>query len=248
MLIDATPQPEAVLYGAGTLEWQQEVAYPVSPGDHVITVRVSGSRAMNSGGYDVVIDGFVVDPTPTATAIPTSTPTATALPVPTDTPVPQPSPTATLGPPVPGYIEGVVRLQARGDHSGVVVTAGSHQSTTASAGSYSLSVPPGSYRVTASYQGYLIANRDKVVVGAADSVVLPPLKLLSGNLVDSGSSAGLVDEADRAFLEEHFGPRVSEDPSGHATLADLTADGRVDLFDLVALTSNWGKQGKDYRW
>ncbi len=183
--------------------------------------------------------------TPMATHTPTSSPTPTETSTPTFTPPSTPIPTHT---PSPGYIEGVVKLQARGDSSDVLVVAGPLQTTTARGGSFALVVAPGSYRVTVSYPGYLSASREEIVVGEGESVVLPKLKLLSGNLSDAPDSTGTVDESDLAFLEQHFERRGSGDPDGDATRADLTSDGRVDLFDLVAVTSNWRKQGRDHRW
>ncbi len=241
VLIDGVFQPEAVLY-ADTLQWQRVIPYTVPPGDHLLEVRVSRSGGFGFWGYQVTIDGFLVDPTPTSTS--TSTPTST----PTATPVPPPTATATPPDPSPGYIEGVVKLQARGDASGVLVVAGPYQTTTVRSGTFALVVPPGRYEVSVAYPGYLPASREEIVVGEGDSVVLPRLRLLSGNLSDAPDSTGTVDESDLAFLEQHFERWGSEDPDGDATRADLTGDGRVDLFDLVAVTSNWRKQGRDHRW
>ena len=245
VFVDGVYQPEAILY-AEVMTWRQVVVYPVLPGDHLLTVRVSESRAMNSGGYDVVIDGFVVDPAPTPTA--TSTPTVTPLPSPTDSPTSTPTGTPVATPVTSTYIDGVVKLQARGDHSGVDVVVSLYRTTSAPTGAFALAVAPGVYQVSLSHRGYLTASHGEVAVGDGDSLTLPRLELLSGNLVDTEASADAVDEADLAFLVEHFGLRSPEDPDGHAAVADLTDDGLVDLYDLVALTSNWGKNGREHGW
>lgn len=99
--IDAVRMPEVDLYRPGSMRWQELVSYLVPHGEHRIAVIVTSSRNVNSSGYDVVIDGFLVDlaPTPTATGTATWTPTPTASctpsPSPSDTPTATPSATPT---------------------------------------------------------------------------------------------------------------------------------------------------------
>lgn len=262
------PKPDGSydLYGYSL---SRRLLFPISTGQGNRTdPRVDGDRVVwtdkRSGGPEIYMATVQwVQETPTDTPAPSPSPmeTSTATPMATHTPTSSPTPTETSTPtftppstPIPthtpsmGYIEGVVKLQARGDSSDVLVVAGPLQTTTARGGSFALVVAPGSYRVTVSYPGYLSASREEIVVGEGESVVLPKLKLLSGNLSDAPDSTGTVDESDLAFLEQHFEQRGSGDPDGDATRADLTSDGRVDLFDLVAVTSNWRKQGRDHRW
>jgi len=122
------------------------------------------------------------------------------------------------------------------------------QTTPSAAGSYSLRVAPGTYQVRASHRGYLTAIRDGVSVTAGKTATMAPLTLMSGELSEEMSSAGVVDAADLAFVERYYGQRPAAELVGEAADADINRDGVVDLYDLVAVTSNWLKLGSDYGW
>lgn len=424
--IDGIRQPELDLYRPGEIQWQVPVTYMVDWGEHLMTVSVTWTRNVDSTGYDVVVDGFVVEelptatptatglatPSPTATATGTATPTAspTWTPTPTGTPEPTatstgtatpvrsatPSPTATATPtstspplvhlvspstvklgdrfdvevkverthglysaefdlsfdstilevvdadpatpgvqirpgdfPSPGdpalyrnladnvggtvgysaglpgevpalegggtvatitfrarmagpsaltfdppgrvvlrdrdslilpatheggavvvrsYVRGTVDLQARSDDSGAVVSAGLYSTTTDPAGSYLLVVPPGVYAVTVSSDGYLTAGKIDVVAGQTDGATLPPLKLLSGNLVNAGGSANYVSDADLEYVAALLGQASAGNPADDSFRADINRDGVVDIYDLVAVASNWHRRSSDYYW
>jgi uncharacterized membrane protein len=65
----------------------------------------------------------------------------------------------TAAPVVPAYITGIVTDAGTGNAiSGASVIAGSYQATTATNGSYSLQVAPGTYIVTVIMEGYDTAN------------------------------------------------------------------------------------------
>ncbi|MGE5620480.1 MAG: hypothetical protein ACM3US_14635 [Sphingomonadaceae bacterium] len=154
--------------------------------------------------------------------------------MPTDTPTATAEPTNVAV----GYIEGIVDLQARRDESGAIVSAGAYWTVTSSHGTYALVVPPGLHTVTVSRPGYLTATR-QAEVGEGRGILLPRLKLRSGDLVDGGGPDALVDQADLDYLTGCFGRCRSQGSDPGLDLADLTDDGCVDLFDLVAVASNW---------
>lgn len=274
VLIDGVYQPEAILH-ADSLSWQRAIAYPVASGDHTLLLRVSSSAWMGSTSHRVSIDGFLVDPSPTSIPSPTPSPSAAATPSltpsPSATATPSPSPSLSPSPSAdpsptsasvptatpfildPGYIDGKVWLQAREDATGVEITVRLGdvvvaQATPCSAPSYSLKLEPGTYQLRVSREGYLAAVHEGVSVERGKTATMEPLILMSGELSSDPGSKGVVDEADRDLLAGHFGKRRPVEPTWEAAPADINGDGVVDLFDLVAVTSNWLKTESDYGW
>lgn len=93
MTIDGTTVQEIDLYHSGAKQWQVPIRHTALPaGHHILKIALHGTKNILSTGYDVVIDGFVVEG-PAATA----TPTTSSTPVPTvsSTPTITPTPTAT---------------------------------------------------------------------------------------------------------------------------------------------------------
>ncbi|MGI5834856.1 MAG: hypothetical protein ACOX87_00005, partial [Chloroflexota bacterium] len=150
--LDDVQSPEIDLYRSDGVQWGERVLLNVPLGEHLIVVKVSDFRNANSAGHDVVIDGFEVGAaaatsTPTNTPLPTST--ATTTPTATSTSTPTVTPTALP------RVSGVVDLQARTNDGGATVAAGVYSSTTNSDGAYTLLLPPGTYSLTVTADGYL---------------------------------------------------------------------------------------------
>ena len=95
--IDGTTVEDLDLYQFGAKVWQVHKRYTAQPaGRHVLKVALRGTKNVLSTGYDVVIDGFVVEgPAATASPSASSTPTPAASTTPTITPTPTATPTAS---------------------------------------------------------------------------------------------------------------------------------------------------------
>jgi hypothetical protein len=163
--------------------------------------------------------------------LPTPTPTRTATPTPTRTPTPLPGPT--------GSISGTVRLYARTNHSGAVVSAGSATAVTGSDGRFVLSgLPAGTYSVVAAMPGYLYAVEPGVVVTAGQTTPLRTVQLLGGDACGPGEIPPdcVVNLYDMVFIARRYGTSPPSDPR-----ADINGNGAVDIFDLVAAGWAYGK-------
>jgi hypothetical protein len=149
---------------------------------------------------------------------------------------------------VRSFVTGVLDLQAREDDSGATVSAGPYSTTTAPDGSYTLLLPPGSHQVTASLEDYLPASKAGVVVGAEEGSSLHYLRLRSGNLLNAGGSYNYISVADTDLVLAYFAAPRRGRPGEDSYRADITLDGFVDVYDLVAVTSNWHMRASDYGW
>lgn len=169
----------------------------------------------------------IVGATPTATV--THTPTRTATPTATRTATPTPS-----GTPPPGAqpLSGRVMLQGRATHAGSLVAAGAVNTATQGDGSFSLSLPPGSYTVAASRPKYL--SRQTSVTLGAGGALLPPTTLLGGDATGDNR----VNLSDLVIVGANYGTQ----PPGDAR-ADLNEDGAVNLFDLVLVGGSYDRVG-----
>lgn len=132
-----------------------------------------------------------------------------------------------------GVIRGQVLLQGRGASEGVRVQALRDGSPVAEVwtddqGRFSFSLAPGTYRIRASYPGFLREERT-ADVSSGDEVDLGTLLLRAGDLDGDGD----VDLADLEAVAAALGQA--------STPADLNGDGRVDLLDLVLVALNFGR-------
>jgi hypothetical protein len=130
--------------------------------------------------------------------------------------------------------QGVVALQGRADHSGVVVTNG--------AGHTSVSLPDGSFglpttdAIRLQMTGYLPAVADmrpRAQLAQADQaqINLGRVSLLAGDV----NGDNVVNVLDLAFVAGNF--------KSNRPQADLNADGQVNIFDMVLVAGNYQHQG-----
>ncbi|MCW5853991.1 MAG: hypothetical protein KIT87_28245, partial [Anaerolineae bacterium] len=89
----------------------------------------------------------------------------------------------------------------------------------------------GQLQVTADHPLYLPARR-VVSLSNQPTVYLPPVRLLGGDTNDDG----VINLADLALVGAHY----SSSPPGDGR-ADIDANGRVDLLDLIVVASNYGR-------
>ncbi|MBE7471031.1 MAG: hypothetical protein DPW09_35830 [Anaerolineae bacterium] len=131
-------------------------------------------------------------------------------------------------------VSGVVALQGRTDHSGIVIAAGGQQIQTGADGTFSVS---GAGSLSFSHPGYLSAQADAQALLAQNlsstgqAVSLGRLTLLAGDL----NADNRIDILDLTTIARHY--------NSADTLADLNADGTVNLLDLVLAAGNYGRQG-----
>ena len=100
-------------------------------------------------------------------------------------------------------------------------------------GDFSLDLAPGLVRLRWSLPGFLAQELE--VEQTVGGVELGKIVLLAGDL----DSDGDVDAEDERAMKQAFGRPVSDNP-----VADLNADGVIDVLDLALLGSNWGLAGE----
>ncbi len=127
-------------------------------------------------------------------------------------------------------VTGRVDLQARADDSLARVEAAGQFVYTEADGSFSMSLPQGTYLIRASHPGYLTAQRP-ITVGEAP-LPLPTVFLLGGD-ADNNGTIGLLD---LLLLGRDYG---LETPPGDSRV-DINGNGVVDLPDLLMMGANYG--------
>ncbi len=132
-----------------------------------------------------------------------------------------------------GTIAGTVRLQGRASHAGAVASADGDSDTTVAAGTFSLTVPEGTWTVTVEMARYLDAVKTGVVVTAGGTTNLPQVVLKGGDANDDDE----IDILDAGIIGGQFGKAGAgiTDPR-----ADINADDEVDILDLVLMGGNYG--------
>lgn len=141
-----------------------------------------------------------------------------------------------------GTIEGIVQRQGtQTDHAGteiIAIAVGdgvAATATTATDGSFSLTVPLGStYTINASYPGYLQSQKISVyVVGATVDIGLT--KLVGGDV----NADNCINILDIVSIIAKFG----ESALPPSDSADINDDGTVNIFDLTISAGNFGRCG-----
>ncbi|HSB67682.1 MAG TPA: dockerin type I domain-containing protein [Anaerolineales bacterium] len=174
--------------------------------------------------------------TPTGTLTRTATPTSTLTATPTSTHTVTPTPTSTTIP-GGGYLAGQVYLDGRDVHSGALISAepGGYSTVTGALGIYILGpLPPGIYSVDVHMNSYLRAGGRDFQVLDGETTVLSPVVLLGGDC-NGDDTINILDAGTVSFV---FGLEAGQ--AGFDPLADINADGIVDIYDLVMIGNNFG--------
>lgn len=177
-------------------------------------------------------------PTPTSSATrtptPTFTPTASATPTITATNTLSPTPTVT-GTPAHGTVRGRVILERRADSAGAAVEIGGRVATTDAGGEFTVSaVPAGPNTLTVHSGCYLRTWRSVNVLGG-ETLSLPDVTLLGGDVDQDGSiNVSDAEIVGLAWNSTEAAPHWDE-------RADITGDGSVNILDMVAVQFNWNQ-------
>ena len=143
-----------------------------------------------------------------AQSIPTNratTPALTEAEAPTPTPETEPMADQETGL-TDCTFSGVINLEGCDDDSGATFVAGGYATTTDASGYYQLSVPEGTYDLSATMAGYLDSDRAGEVCPAGGSKQLPTVTLLGGDTNDDCT----IDILDLAFMGSRFGTSSGE--------------------------------------
>lgn len=260
--LDGVQQPRVDLYSAGTKTWQVHKRYQLPfAGRHRVKVEVNSGRNVNSTGYNVTVDAFIVESSGAPTATPTSTPSVTPIPIST----PSPTPTPTAVPTQTAVPTAQVRLEARVSFQRPAGAPSSSKQVPLTAWVYA----PGAW--SAGRQGALITATATTSSGGVATLPLPGVapgsydlqirgahtvsRLLTGVSLPAGTTVvqfgtltegdangdDEVNEADFEFAEARFGLRSAE--TGFDSRADLTGDGLVDVSDFSLMAKNFGAKG-----
>lgn len=175
--------------------------------------------------------------TPSATPTPTLTPTATATPTVTNTPTPSATFTATATEtPAVGSLHGRVHLERRAGSAGAQVAAGDRTVVTDDEAHYALAdLPPGPVELSITHPGFLRLTLTVEAV-AGDDVAAPDVTLMGGHVDQDGH----VFENDPALVISAM--KVEPVDQEWYLARDITGDGVVDVWDLVAVHYNWGER------
>ncbi len=181
----------------------------VSKGDGVLT-------GISSTGDNLTILGET-----TETPIPTETPDPTETPVPTETPEPQ---------------DGTVSGQVLAGKPVLVVLTNPDESVAGSVlanpdGTFSLTVPAGTYKIFAGAIGFLGAE-GTVSVTDGGVVGMPAIALLAGDIDNNN----VIDQFDALTIGMNYNAASPE-------AADLNGDGIINVLDLELLAQNYRATG-----
>ena len=128
---------------------------------------------------------------------------------------------------------GAIDIQGRTDDSGATFTAGAYSTTTDTSGYYELTVPEGTYDVSAEMDRYLDGERTGEVCPAGETVQLPDVTLLGGDANDDCT----INILDLSFMGSRFG--LSDGDTNFDAKADINTDGTVNILDLTVAGGNF---------
>ncbi|MFO7697780.1 MAG: carboxypeptidase regulatory-like domain-containing protein [Anaerolineae bacterium] len=145
--------------------------------------------------------------------------------------------TATpTGSPPAGSVGGRVILERRASNAGAVVEVAGLSVTTEAGGDYLITgVPAGMQAITVRRPGYLRTWR-LVSVSAGQVTALPDVTLLGGD-VNGDDAIGQYDAMSMGVAWN-----TTPGAANWNGNADITADGAINVLDLVAVQYNWGRQ------
>jgi hypothetical protein len=196
------------------------------------TQTATATRTLTPTQTETATATQTLTPTPTATS--TTTPTATSTVTRTPTRTPSPTPTAT-GTPAHGTVRGRVILERRASSVGATIEVGGRVVATDANGAFTVSdVPAGANTITVRCHCYLRTWRS-VNVLAGETLTLPDVTLLGGDVDQDGAiNAGDAEIVGLAWNSTTTASHWDE-------RADVTADGIVNILDMVAVHFNWNK-------
>lgn len=214
-----------------------------------VTIPVSVDTTQNFG----------IAPVPTATPTPTSIPTPTPTRIPTSTPTQAPTLVLSATPSVIQYVlSGVVYDDTNGNgvqdeseagHNSVTVTLDTGQTVTTDVnGHYAFTdLTPGSYTMTVTAPvSYSASTDNPVTISLASDTTqnfgieqisdTPTPTPNSQNSSSSNSNSSGADSSNNSVSNNNS----SGGSSTSAKAGDLNDDGKVDIFDLSHMLSEWG--------
>ena len=160
---------------------------------------------------------------------------ATATPTPSESPTPT-APTPVGSPTATGLPNGTVTGKV---NAGKTITVGLYDasdvlitSVTANPdGTFSLTVPAGTYTIAASASGFLDAE-GSVSIPAGGTAAKPELTLLAGDI----DGNGVIDQFDAMTIGMSYNTATPSE-------ADLNSDDLINILDLELLANNYRKSG-----
>lgn len=131
------------------------------------------------------------------------------------------------------------RLLSRNNFGGTQIQAGqAYTTTTTSNGSFSLTLPPGTYVVTMTHTSYLPSILPGILITDNVTTSLHCIELVGGDVNGNGE----VDIFDLVKIGKHYGQAAAAYPP-----ADVNDDGNITLGDLVLIGVNYGLSGSQIR-
>ncbi|MGB9586964.1 MAG: carboxypeptidase regulatory-like domain-containing protein, partial [Armatimonadota bacterium] len=129
----------------------------------------------------------------------------------------------------PGTISGIVKDTSNNPLVGVLVSTniGGYSTTTTSGGNYSMSVPPGTYNLTASKSGYQSQTQNNIVVTSGNNTTVN----FTLSPVSYGTISGVVRDTNGTTLG---GATVSTSTGGYSTTS--ASNGTFTLSNVLAGT------------
>jgi hypothetical protein len=136
----------------------------------------------------------------------------------------------------PVLVSGSLIIQGRTNKSGISVVftgaPGTYSTTTDSSGNYSLTMPTGTYTVTADINLYL--SRSKSITISGPTTMTTPDYLRGGD----ANGDGTVSTPDNDIIGGQFNNTCAT--PGFDARADINGDCTVNIFDLVLYGGNVG--------
>jgi len=217
------------------------ILHSLNPGNFATPPPVF-DYATETAIFDQIIGTYMwLSQLPTATPTFTSTPAESPTPGSTSTPGPSPTPvftsTAVASPtstPLPfGMLAGqvhaskavTINLYDEGDTLVASVSANVD-------GTFTFTVPPGTYKVVASASGFLSAQEDSVTITGGNTTTLPTIDLLAGDIDNNN----VIDQLDALTLGMNYNTATP-------AAADLNNDGIINVLDLELLAQSYRDTG-----
>jgi len=99
-------------------------------------------------------------------------------------------------------------------------------------GTFTFTVPPGTYKVVASASGFLSAQEDSVTITGGNTTTLPTIDLLAGDIDNNN----IIDQLDALTIGMNYNTATP-------AAADLNNDGIINVLDLELLAQSYRDTG-----